>query len=389
MDASDPLELIGQTLRGSWRIERLVHVGALSHVYRVRRETDGRHGALKCYVGLAGLSKALQHNVRDAFVRVGRDVGRLSRSYEGLARPLGGGWMEMDDGTEIPCVILEWLAGKTLEAMLDAERGRFRRTATEALALMAAPLEVLAAAHQLGLAHRDIKPSNFFVCADTLTPDAPIRLLDLSLAKLSRRGETSMPRPGVLFMTPNYAAPEQFRGDDPLIGPWTDVFGVALVLIELMAGYGPVMQGHTLEALQAASEDRNRRPSPRTLGLDVPNTVDAVFKRALAVDVAERYRDVGAFLRALYAAAAAEDRVTSSVISRVSGTLDFDPGQDPGYAPPQPLEEPVHAAPSGTVIASAPQNAAQTPDHTVIAEAPAPVAYTKLSGRPVRRFEPE
>lgn len=375
----DPLGLVGQTLRGGWKADALIHVGGLSHVYEAHREADAKRAVIKCYAGLAQVPEALQNSLREVFVKVGREVARLARAYDGLVRPLGGGWMELEDGAEIPCIILDWLSGRTLEAVLETERGRFRRTAGEVLSLMAAPLEALAAAHQIGLVHRDLKPGNFFVCSDELSPGTPVRLLDLNLAKLAQGESDAEPRRNLMLMTPNYAAPEQFRGDDPLIGPWTDVFATALVLIEVMAGTSPVMQGESVEELRAASENRDRRPSPRALGLDVPNTVEAVFKRALAVDVGERFRNMGAFLRALHAAVAAEGRVTSSAISRVSGVLDHDPA-----AAGRPLRQPpqVFAGGTGTVIAPRPLHAPAITGDTVIAKPPAVTGYTVLSPRP-------
>lgn len=372
VDEPDPLGLVGQTVRGSWFVERLVHEGSLSHIYEVHRETDGVRAALKCYAALADLPDPLRNNLRSSFITVGKIVAQLARAYDGLVRPLGGGWLDLPSGSAIPCIILEWLDGNTLEALLDAERGRIRRTVGEVLHLMAGPLEVLAAAHQFGLVHRDIKPSNFYVIGDAIERGAQVRLLDLNMAKQGRSAEESVPRPSVLFMTPHYAAPEQFRGDDPLIGPWTDVFGLALVFLELMAGYGPAMRGETLEELRQASEDRDRRPTPRELGLDVSNAVEAVFRRALAVDVGERFRNAGAFARQLHAAAEADGRVTSSAISRVSGVLDFDTTPDARMRPNPP---------TGTVIAPHPP-----PDprpaitgQTVISHGPPVSPYTVLT----------
>lgn len=368
MEPPDPLGLLGQTLRGSWRAERLVHVGTLSHVYEARRVTDGRKAVIKCYVGLSELPEGMRDNVRETFIRVGREVARIARTHDGVVRPLGGGWVALDGGAEIPCIILEWLKGTTLEALLDREGGRFRRTAGEVLTLMEAPMAALAAAHRAGLVHRDIKPSNFYVDGDAIEPGVRIRILDLSLAKPCRTPEDSVPRRNVLFMTPHYAAPEQFRGDDPMIGPWTDVFGLALVLTELMASTGPALPGETIASLREASEDRESRPTPRSLGLDVPNAVEAVFRRALAVDVSERFADAGAFVRSLRGAVSADGRVTSSAISRVSGILTWDPHEDL----PRRLIQPPIAAPGPRVHTE--DEPLVTPPiitgHTVLAKAP-------------------
>ena len=103
----------------------------------------------------------------------------------------------------------------------------------------------------------------------------------------------------ITFFTPDYAAPEQFRGEESSIGPWTDVFALALVLVELMLGGRPALRGNSLDALRATSEDPTERPTPRAHGLELPNAVESVFERALAVEPHDRFHTAGDFLQAL------------------------------------------------------------------------------------------
>jgi serine/threonine protein kinase len=229
-------------------------------------------------------------------------------------------------------MFLEWLEGQTLESHLDRERMTplFSRTLGEVLALMEQPMAALAAAHERGLVHRDIKPSNFFVCAPDLSPGVPIKMLDFGLAKLqSRGGDRELPSP-VAFMTPTHAAPEQFRGEEGWVGPWTDVFGLALVLVEMMRGGGPALTGSDFAALRDASMDTEHRPTPQRFGLEVAGVVEAVFERALAVDPSQRFQTIGEFSDALHAAVERERRVTSSDRSRVCGEIDIETTQRSG-----------------------------------------------------------
>lgn len=377
MHERDPLGLVGQTVRDTWEVTDLVHHGGLSLVYRAVRTFDGMRAAIKCYTCLADVPDRMQSTMRDVFIRVGKTVGRLAPRHPGLVRPIGGGWLPLASGSEIPCIILEWLRGHTLEALLDREPLGLRRTADEVLSLMADPIAALAAAHEHGLVHRDIKPSNFFVCGDSLAAGASIKVLDLNLAKLGSGEEDSLPRPSVLFMTPHYAAPEQFLRDDALIGPWTDVYGLALVLLELMTGEGPVQRGDSIDDLRRAARDPDDRPTPRRLGLDTDNAVEAVFKRALAVEPRERFRTIGAFSAALESAIEADGRVTSSAISRVFGVLECDTPAEPTRTQPMPIVRPS----TGTVISGAPPPAPVTGD-TVIAPSPVVTGYTVLAPLP-------
>ena len=82
-------------------------------------------------------------------------------------------------------------------------------------------------------------------------------------------------------MTPAYAAPEQFS---PALGSTarTDVFAFALMLGEMISGKD-ALEGSEYEALERASSNPDQRPTPRTLGADVSDDVEAVFAKALAV----------------------------------------------------------------------------------------------------------
>jgi serine/threonine protein kinase len=313
------LDLVGATIHGGYEVRELVSYGGLSLIYRVARTSDGSPAALKCYDGLADLPEPGASLFRERFVRVGTVIAKLSRVYPGLVRFMAQGYLETR-GREVPCLILDWLDGVTLEKLLDSERDRglITRTPSEVLELMHEPMRALAAAHEHGIVHRDLKPSNLYVSGSRLERGARVKVLDFMLAKCDDEGSHGQ---AVSFMTPDYAAPEQFLGVESLIGPWTDVFSLALVLVEMMLGGRAALRGDDFESLKRASLDARHRPTPGSFGLDVSNAVESVFKRALAVDVRNRFPNVGRFLTALTRAVEAHGRLTSTGLSRVSGEL--------------------------------------------------------------------
>lgn len=391
MSLPDPLELVGSIAAERYRVESLISHGGLSLVYRVHDIEDGSPGALKCYVGLIDLPEPTSSVFRTTFKHVGRLIGYLSQSYSGLVRIRRTGAVRVSGGRDVPAMLLEWLDGVTLETLLDWERleGIVTRTPTEVFELMREPMEALAAAHDHGIVHRDLKPSNIFVCGRRLDPAVPIKVLDFSLAKYGDRNSDGT----ITFLTPDYAAPEQFRGDERSIGPWTDVFALALILVELMLGGRPALVGEDLDALRRASEDRNRRPTPRARGLDVANGVEAVFKRALAVDPAARFPEIGSFTSALERAVSCGGRLTSTGISRVSGVLVYNhtTGELPDFADAPTTAIPMDPSPArgNTVVADHPWSASITPSSTpnvsgdtVVSPGPAQTGHTVLAPRP-------
>jgi eukaryotic-like serine/threonine-protein kinase len=369
VELDDPLGLIGSTFFGRYEIREVVGHGGLSLVYRAEDVHERRSVALKCYVELAELPQSTRASFHETLCEVASIVAPLSHQQRGLAHTLGVTTLPLPDGRQVPSMILQWLDGHTLEWILDRERleGAPLRSPAEAFDLMRAPMTALGVAHDRGVVHRDIKPGNFFVGARSLYPGVPVRILDFGLGKLH---QGSAP---ISFMTPNYAAPEQFAGKERDVGPWTDVFGFALVLVELMLGGRAALPGEDIEMLRQASADPKHRPTPNTLGLEIPARIEAVFRRALAVNVAERFTDMNRFGKALSRALNDEGRMSSSAVSRVAGEFSTGsaadgtlasrrlPGSDTGSRPPPAITgytvvAPAPARTGRTVVAPAPSD---------------------------------
>lgn len=110
---------------------------------------------------------------------------------------------------------------------------------------------------------------------------------------------------GPSAFTPSYGAPEQFDKKRGASGPWTDVFALALVYVELASGERALSGDEVLELFRA-STDPALRPTLRAHGVEAPAAVERVLARALAVDPADRYADAGAFWDALTEAVSEE-----------------------------------------------------------------------------------
>jgi tetratricopeptide (TPR) repeat protein len=120
----------------------------------------------------------------------------------------------------------------------------------EALRIADGMLDALAAAHRAGIIHRDIKPQNVF-----LEGGQRVVLLDFGLAR--KEGDARLTETGSALGTPEYAAPEQARGDGD-VGPAADVYSAGIVLWEMLAGAPPFRESTPLATLEA----QTLRPLP-------------------------------------------------------------------------------------------------------------------------------
>src|SRR5262249_34278336 len=142
------------------------------------------------------------------------------------------------------------------------------------------------------------KPENIFVCKGG---DA-VKILDFGIARAKsaatqEAGRITEGDPLTAF-TPAYAAPEQWLPKRfGQCGTWTDVYGLAITMVEALMGTPPI--DGELAAMMGTACDPARRPTPRTEGATVPDSVEAAFRNALAVDPRERTQTIQAFWSAI------------------------------------------------------------------------------------------
>ena len=308
--ADDQLNLIGVTLEGKYRIDDVVAEGGFALVYRATHLVWNRPVAVKAFYALAALPESQRASLVSEFLREGALLAELSERSAAIVQARDVGTLTTDTGQHVPYMILEWLDGATLEDVLSAERqqGLPLRTAAETVALLEPIAEALALAHRKGIAHRDVKPANIFLLGEPRSPSCALKLLDFGIAKVVQDaqkmgGSFAKTSGNLTAFTPMYGAPEQFSRAHGATGPWTDVFALALVAVEVMTGEPP-LGGDSLTQLGFAASDRARRPTPRTMGVSVSDEVEQAFAKAVAVMPEDRYQTAGEFWNALRAALA-------------------------------------------------------------------------------------
>lgn len=288
-DTEDPLRLIGQELDGRYRVSGFVAEGGFSHVYR------GRHLAWDLPVAIKLFKRPLTPEVRadllESFRREGALLARLSRQTTSVVQSFDLSTWRSPRGDEIMYTVIEWLEGAPLSEVLEADRRQW--ALPEILALLDGAAEALAVAHREGIAHRDVKPDNLFVIGES---DArAVKLLDFGVAKVAALHSQGFEATSSTMspFTVSYAAPEQMSRQHGPTSPRTDVYALALVCVEMLAGRRPY-QGKTARSVMFQALDPNRRPTPASLGVSLPPAVEQVFTDALAVDPALRPEHAGA-----------------------------------------------------------------------------------------------
>jgi serine/threonine-protein kinase len=153
-------------------------------------------------------------------------------------------------------------------------------------------------AHQHGVVHRDIKPENLL-----LTTDGSTMVADFGIARALGGGEQRLTSTGLAIGTAAYMSPEQASGTRDLDAR-TDVYALGCVLYEMLAGEPP-FAGPTTQAIMARVLTETPRPiHPMRAG--VPEALDAVIAKAMAVTAADRYAGAAEFARALGMASGAK-----------------------------------------------------------------------------------
>lgn len=349
MQLTDPFGWVGATIDGQFAVEAVAGEGAFGVVYRGTHIGLDAPIAIKCLKLPGALSKEEQQSFLETFREEARILHRLSRRTLGIVQALDVGAAVAPSGQWTPYTIMEWLEGDTLEQDLKKRRatGLEPRQLDGAIDLVEPAASALAIAHEENISHRDIKPANLLLARSR--SGTMMKVLDFGVAKAfaeapELREALAQTGKNVPAFTPRYGAPEQFSPRYGATGPWTDVFAMALVLIEIMRGGIAALHGDDYMQLAVASRDPERRPTPRSLGLQVSTQVEAVFAKALAVNPAERFPSMGKLWSALHQAvfpdAATWNPGSTSGISHItaltggsSSSRPSFPGSAPGSSP--------------------------------------------------------
>jgi len=264
------------TLIGPYSIVRLIGKGGMGAVYQAVRDDEFRmEVALKLLKRGTDTEAALGHFRKERQILA-------ALQHPNIARLLDGGSTE--DG--LPYFAMEYVEGSPLLEFVTPLSIRRR------LELFRSVCAAVQYAHQNLIVHRDLKPGNILVTADG-TP----KLLDFGVAKLvdpeSVGRNRTLTLAGGRLMTPDYASPEQVRGEP--VTTATDVYSLGVILYELLTGKRPYrLEAYSPEAIERViCHEEPRKPSALNRQLD-PD-LDNIALMAVRKEPQRRYASAEQF----------------------------------------------------------------------------------------------
>jgi hypothetical protein len=255
-------------LSGRYLLQEKIASGGMASVWRARDEVLARTVAVKVLHD----HLAADPDFRERFRREAVSAAKLSHPF------IVGIFDSGVDGDRV-FLVMEFVDGATLrDVIIDDGALPSPRAATVGEKVARA----LDYAHRRGLVHRDVKPANIL-----MGKDGTVKVADFGIAKADQIDDLT--KTGMVLGTAAYVAPEQIMAQ-PTDGK-ADQYSLGCVLYEILTGRQP-FKAETAVAT-AAQRLESKAPSVRTLRPEVPQGLEQVVNRSMALRPEDRFPSCG------------------------------------------------------------------------------------------------
>ena len=288
-----PASLIGTTLSGRYKIEKLLGEGGMGAVYQAEHTHMRKRLAVKVlHPEMSRLPEVVARFEREAMAAAHIDHPNVATATD---------FGKLDDGSFF--LVLEFVEGESLRdaiALGPLELGRSLRV----LRQIAAALQ---RAHALGIVHRDLKPENVMLVDREGTKDF-VKVLDFGIAKVPVGDLSASHTPlgpsqpvltqlGMVYGTPEYMAPEQALGQT--VDARADIYSLGVMGYEMLAGVRPFDHGSKVTLLGMHVTAAVPPIAQKAPDVHVPPEIEAILMRMLAKESSHRYSDSKELIDAL------------------------------------------------------------------------------------------
>lgn len=278
--------MIGSVI-GSYRIEREIGEGGMSHVYvgRTTARTDLLPVNFPVVLKIMSDELAGEVTARKRFVKEAQILSKLRHRY--ITR-----FYEFINDPHDAVLVMEFVEGIPVD-ILVTEKGALQLQ--DAITIVQCLLEALVYAHGKGIIHRDIKPANLI-----REKSGSVKVTDFGIAKIKEggggAGQTVLTKSGFLLGTPHYMSPEQIR-EPKDAGAKSDVYSAGVVLYEMLTGKLPFNSRSLPKLIDAIY--RGEKQPPSALRPEVDTELETIVLKAMHPRQDQRYETAREFFEAL------------------------------------------------------------------------------------------
>lgn len=302
-----PEQLVGTVFDGKYEILALLGQGGMSAVFKAKNLLMNKIVAIKILLGNRNLNE-------QALLRFQQEARAASQLDHPNIVKVHDFSVSID---HTPYMVMDFLEGKSIAEVITEEG---QMDPYRAIDFIVQASEALDHAHQQGVVHRDLKPSNIMVI-QIKNGREQIKIVDFGVAKLLEEDQASAPqltRTGEVFGSPLYMSPEQCLGKK--VDKRTDIYSLACVLFEELAGVPPFRADNVLATMQMHIGDPPPELTKTRSDLHNGARLSSILLTALSKNPEQRYQTMHDFGAALKEAAL---KPQSGILARIGTQLNI------------------------------------------------------------------